>query len=149
MKRIMIDIDKCTGCLNCSIACMQSHRKDEGNLYTLNLGDKSNESRNYIRQPAPGKYVPLFCRHCDDPECAMACMSGAIMKDKETGLMRYFDEKCASCFMCVMNCSYGMTRPGKSSKVIKCDFCAHDPLGPNCVRMCPNKSIYIAEVVAK
>ena len=48
MKRIMIDAAKCDGCKSCSIACMQAHRKDEGNVYTLDLTDIANESRNYI-----------------------------------------------------------------------------------------------------
>ena len=39
MKRIMIDAAKCDGCKSCSIACMQAHRKDEGNVYTLDLTD--------------------------------------------------------------------------------------------------------------
>ena len=37
MKRIFIDAAKCDGCKNCTIACMQAHRADEGTVYTLNL----------------------------------------------------------------------------------------------------------------
>lgn len=43
MKRIMIDAAKCDGCKSCSIACMQAHRKDEGNVYTLDLTDIAND----------------------------------------------------------------------------------------------------------
>ena len=46
MKRIIIDAEKCDGCKSCSLACMQAHRKDEGDIYTLDLGDIKNESRN-------------------------------------------------------------------------------------------------------
>ena len=48
MKRIIVDYEKCDGCKNCSVACMQAHRKDEGDVYTLNLLDPGNESRNFI-----------------------------------------------------------------------------------------------------
>ena len=48
MKRIIVDYEKCDGCKNCSVACMQAHRKDEGDVYTLNLLDPENESRNFI-----------------------------------------------------------------------------------------------------
>ena len=148
MKRIMIDIDKCDGCKNCAVACMQSHRQDDGNVYTLNLTNPENESRNLILLNEAGKYVPLFCRHCDEPECVMSCMSGALTKDTESGHVFYDEEKCGSCFMCVMNCPYGVLKPDKvkGSKVIKCDFCKDDEEGPNCVRMCPTKAIYVEEV---
>ena len=39
MRRIIIDAEKCDGCKNCSLACMQAHRKDTGTLYDLNLLD--------------------------------------------------------------------------------------------------------------
>ena len=148
MKRTMIDIDKCNGCKNCSVACMQAHRKDGGDIYTLNLCDPKNESRNTIMLDAGRKNVPIFCRHCDEPECVLACMSGALTKDKETGIVLYDEEKCASCFMCVMNCAYGVLKPDRAtqSKVIKCDFCKDEKLGPSCVRNCPNKAIYVEEV---
>ena len=54
MKRIMIDAAKCDGCKSCSIACMQAHRKDEGSVYTLDLTDIDNESRNYIYKNPDG-----------------------------------------------------------------------------------------------
>jgi carbon-monoxide dehydrogenase iron sulfur subunit len=148
MQRIMIDIDKCDGCFNCSAACMQSHREDEGDIYTLNLLDPKNESRNYIKSDSSGRYIPIFCRHCDDPECVMSCMSGALSKSDYSGLVLYDEEKCGSCFMCVMNCSYAVLKPDEvtRSKVIKCDFCAADEEGPNCVRNCPTEAILIEEV---
>ena len=49
MKRIIIEAEKCDGCKSCSLACMQAHRKDSGDIYTLDLNDINNESRNFIR----------------------------------------------------------------------------------------------------
>ena len=151
MKRTMIDIDKCDGCKNCSVACMQAHRKDEGSVYTLNLRDPANESRNYILKDSSGRYVPIFCRHCDEPECVMSCMSGALTKDAETGVVLYDEDACGQCFMCVMNCPFGVLKPDRAtqSKIIKCDFCKDDELGPSCVRMCPTKALRVEEVSAR
>ena len=148
MKRIMIEIDKCSGCKNCSTACMQAHREDIGDIYSLNLTDPKNESRNLILMDGSGKYVPIFCRHCDDPECVMSCMSGALTKEPDSGRVLYDKDKCAACFMCVMSCPYGVPKPNRAAndKVIKCDFCKDDEKGPNCVRMCPNKAIHVEEV---
>jgi len=148
MKRIMIDIDKCSGCKNCNAACMQAHREDEGNIYTLNLNDPRNESRNFILTGNADRYIPIFCRHCDEPECVKSCMSGALTKDPESRHVIYDDKRCGACFMCVMNCPYGVPKPDRAtlSKVIRCDFCKNDEEGPNCVRMCPNKAIHMEEV---
>ena len=124
MKRIIIDYQKCDGCKSCSVACMQAHRETEGTVYDLDLTDPHNESRNRILKDADGQYKPLFCRHCDDPKCVESCMSGALHKDPESGHVFYDETRCGSCFMCVMNCPYGVLKPDTVSKtkVIKCDF---------------------------
>lgn len=148
MKRIFIDAAKCDGCKNCTVACMQAHRTDKGSVYTLDLTDIHNESRNHIVLGPDGTYKPIFCRHCDQPECVMSCMSGALTKDPETGYVLYDEKKCGSCFMCVMNCPYGTLKPDTATrtKIIKCDFCKDDPEGPSCVRACPKQAIYVKEV---
>lgn len=148
MKRIFIKAELCDGCKNCSVACMQAHRKDEGTIYDLVLTDPANETRNYIIGLENGLYMPIFCRHCDEPACVLSCMSGALKKDRETGLVLYNDKKCGSCFMCVMNCPYGTLKPDTltRTKLIKCDFCAESGGEPNCVKACPKKAIYVEEV---
>jgi len=144
----MIDTAECGGCKSCAIACMQAHRCDTGDVYSLDLSDPRNESRNYILLGGGGEYIPLFCRHCDSPECVMSCMSGAMAKDEKTGYVLYDVDKCGACFMCVMSCPFGVLKPdlATGSKVIKCDFCSHDPDGPNCIRNCPKHAIYVKEV---
>ena len=148
MKRIMINADNCMGCRNCAVACMQAHRKNgTDNLYSLDLTDPVNESRNLILLNAQNKFIPLFCRHCDRPECVSSCVSNAIVKDPVTGLVNYDADKCAACFMCVMNCPYGVIKPDATkTKVIRCDFCAQNGGEPSCVKMCRSEAIYVKEV---
>lgn len=149
MKRIFIDADKCDGCMNCSLACMNAHRRDGiDDIYSLDLNDPENESRNFILQDGGKHYRPLFCRHCDEPMCVVSCMSGAMRKNPETGLVEYDETKCGACYMCVMNCPYGVPKPDTATRsvVIKCDFCAGKEEGPNCVRACPKEAIYLKEV---
>ena len=146
MKRIRIDVDKCDGCKNCTIACMQAHTPGS-NLYSLDLTDREIESRNTILLDAKNKYMPLFCRHCDKPECAASCMSGAMAKDPASGHVRYDPTVCGQCFMCVMNCPYGVLKPSRDGyAVVKCDFCIDHNEEPNCVKMCPTKAIQVEEV---
>ena len=148
MKRIIIDQDKCDGCKNCSIACMQSHRENPGTVYDLNLLDPKNEARHTITNKRGGGYIPVFCRHCAVPECAGACMSGALQKDSITGLVQYDEERCGACFMCVMSCPYGNIKPDKAtrSRIVKCDFCINDNAEPHCVKSCPRKAIHVEEI---
>ena len=148
MRRIIVEYEKCDGCKNCSVACMQAHRKTPGTIYDLDLTNPENETRNFIIQSEDGFYRPIFCRHCDDPGCAMSCMSGALRKDPQTGLVTYDEKRCGSCFMCVMNCPYGVLKPDDStrSKVIKCDFCIGKGEDPSCVKACPKQAIWVEEV---
>lgn len=144
----MIDDKLCDGCKNCTVACMQAHRADSGSIYDLDLTDPANESRNFILKDQEGNYRPVFCRHCKEPECVKSCMSGALYKDPATGLVCYREEVCGSCFMCVMNCPYGVPKPDflTKTKVIKCDFCSHLGGEPSCVKACPKKAITVGEV---
>lgn len=148
MKRIRIDASKCDGCKNCALACMDSHRKDGGSgVETLDFSDASNESRNEIVGDGEGGYLPMFCRHCSVPACANSCMSGALVKNIETGHVTYDENRCGACFMCVMNCPYGIPKPDVTrTKIIKCDFCNDRPEGPACVAACPKQAIYVEEV---
>ena len=147
MRRIIVEYEKCDGCKNCSVACMQAHRKTPGTVYDLDLTNPENESRNFIYQAADGTYRPIFC-HCDEPECVLSCMSGALKKDPDSGLVTYDENRCGSCFMCVMNCPFGVLKPDRvtKTKVIKCDFCARDGGEPNCVKSCPKGAIHVEEV---
>ena len=150
MKRIQINKDSCMGCKNCAVACKVAHRADTGSsVYDLDLTDPNNESRNAILENAQKNYRPLFCRHCEKPGCVNACMSGAMEKDAKSGLVQYDVNKCAQCFMCVMNCPFGVLKPNRSSNsfVIKCDFCKEHNSEPSCVKMCPTKTIKVSEVM--
>ncbi len=153
IRRIMIEAEKCYGCRNCALACMNSHRTDSAdkNIYTLNLNGLANESRNFIQINEDKKYKPLFCRHCDEPACVQGCMSGALHKDKDTGFVLYDKEKCGQCYMCVMNCPFGVLKADSESNnyVVKCDFCKDSGAEPNCVKMCPTGAIFVQEVECK
>lgn len=149
IKRIFVDFEKCQGCKNCSAACMQAHRKDEGDIYTLDMTDVENEPRHAIVQDHNGRYLPMFCRHCDEPPCVLACTTGSLIKDEQTNHILYDETKCDSCFMCVMECSYGILKPDQKTKtkLVRCDFCMKDgEEDPNCVKMCPSGAIYVQEV---
>ena len=141
VRRILINKELCQGCKNCQLACMAEHTQDKCVL-TLDLGDRSNQARNFIEPGNNGKPVPLFCRHCDEPACVTACMSGAMTKNPQTGEVMTDSKKCAGCWMCVMSCPFGIIQPDQATGTVavKCDFCADRPF-PRCVEACPTGAI--------
>ena len=146
MKRILIEREKCYGCWTCMFACMNMHRKDQGAIDDLPVFSRI-ESRGYVLY-AGGYSTPVYCRHCDEPECVAACMSGALRKSRASGHVFYDKDRCGQCFMCVMYCPYGLPKPDNltRSEVIKCSFCAGAADSPSCVASCPTGAITVKEV---
>jgi len=146
MKRIMIDKDKCMGCLSCTIACIRSHNQDDS-IYAVDFQDTTVEARNHIELNYQAQYVPIFCRHCDEPECVATCITGALKKDAQTGYVLYDKSICASCLMCVMACPYGVLKAEAKKKkaVLKCDMCSQRS-EPYCVKNCPMGALELEEV---
>lgn len=149
MKRILINTEYCQGCRNCQLACMAGHAAAKSVL-DLDLEDRSNQARNFIETGPGGGPVPILCRHCDEPACVTACMSGALTKNSDTGTVDHDPEKCAGCWMCVMSCPFGIIRPDiREGKVaVKCDFCSGRAF-PRCVEACPTGALTLIEVAAQ
>lgn len=146
MKRIKISQELCMACMNCVLGCMAEHNDKGLRIDDLDLSDLHNEARNHISQNSHKTPAPIFCRHCDEPECVITCMSGAMKKDAVTGVVSYDKDACASCFMCVMACPYGVLKADAQSGaiVMKCDLCG-DKEVPRCVEMCPTGCITMEE----
>lgn len=147
MKRIIINADKCVGCLGCMSACVQAQYPAPVSLYDIRLDSRGPRPRNAVYQRGE-KYYPVFCRSCDDPDCVAVCMSGALKKNEETGLIEYDPDRCAACYMCVMSCRYGHPVPDPvSRRVIRCTFCQDTgEKEPRCVKACPTEAIVVEEV---
>lgn len=79
-------------------------------------------------------------------------MTGAMKKNPETGYVEYDKEQCASCYMCIMSCPYGILKYDSinHTEIMKCNMCVHrseDGKGnPMCVEKCPMQAITVEEV---
>ncbi|MGL5245480.1 MAG: 4Fe-4S dicluster domain-containing protein, partial [Sarcina sp.] len=83
------------------------------------------------------------------PECVYTCMTGAMKKNTETGFVEYDKNQCASCYMCIMACPYGVLKADaeKQKEIMKCDMCESTKSGnPQCVANCPMAAITLEEV---
>ena len=133
------------GCRLCEVQCQVAHTKYKD---TVKAFKKSAD------RPIPGLRVEsngavcfsLSCRHCDDPQCAYACITGALRKDPESGVVTYDAEKCAGCWTCLLACPYGIIKQDRQAgKIVKCDLCAGKDV-PVCVSTCPNEALVLLSV---
>jgi NADPH-dependent glutamate synthase beta subunit-like oxidoreductase len=81
---LMFNELNCSGCHACEIACKQEH----------GLGVGPRLVRVIERTPF---FLPLYCHHCEDAPCAIACWEDAITIDPDTGIVLHHNGKCNGC----------------------------------------------------
>jgi Fe-S-cluster-containing hydrogenase component 2 len=123
-KIIVTDIEKCTGCKLCALACSLAHYKSFS-LQNSRLSVKNDEATNLN--------IPFICEHCGEHFCAYACPTGAIGYNEKLGIFVVEREKCTGCALCVKACPYKGIKLDKDCVAIKCDLCGNDP---ECVKYC-------------
>jgi len=139
---LIIDLDRCTRCDECTRACAASH------------DDVTRLIRDGLRYD---KYlIPTSCRSCHDPLCMIGCPVGSIRRTGNLEIV--IEDWCIGCGLCAKNCPYGNINmheidaptaavpEGKKkakvpSKAITCDLCAALP-EPSCVYACPHEAAH-------
>ncbi|MDA0306628.1 MAG: 4Fe-4S dicluster domain-containing protein [Proteobacteria bacterium] len=129
-KSLVIYPDKCTGCLQCELACSY---QAEG---VFNPAKSRIKVFNFHDQ---GRFVPYTCTQCDEAWCLHACPVDAITVDMTNGAKVVSDDVCVGCKVCTIACPFGTVNYNQATgKVIKCDLCGGDP---ECVKACPTDAI--------
>ncbi len=144
----------CTGCKACAVACKDKNNLDVGVNFRRVY---SYEDGSFIKQPTGGivhnikaYYFSISCNHCTQPKCVLSCPVGAIVKDKENGVVTIDQDVCVGSRLCVTACPYGA--PQYNERVFKsnkCDFCLDlQAKGeePVCVSSCPMRAIEFGEI---
>jgi carbon-monoxide dehydrogenase iron sulfur subunit len=110
-------------------------RVRSGSVGIINvLEDKPVFGQSKTKIPA-GKSFPILCRHCDEPKCVEACLSGALAKEDDRAV-RHDNKGCVKCWMCIMTCPYGAILIDPKDRIIlKCDLCPDREI-PACVEAC-------------
>jgi carbon-monoxide dehydrogenase iron sulfur subunit len=145
MKRIIAIQENCIGCGLCEVYCTVAHSKSKDIIKAYNSELPKPISRVILEVNKPISFA-IQCRHCENAPCVTACLSGAMQKDQNTGLITHNKEKCIGCWTCVMVCPYGAIKMDQQGKVVaKCDFCL-DLNEPACVANCPNQALVVKEV---
>ncbi len=145
MKKIYIQEEYCIGCRLCEIYCLVKHsrskkiiqafKSEQGELVPRVLGEEIGHNSFAIQ-----------CRHCVDAPCVDACISGAMVKNENTGVVTCNQDKCVGCWSCIMVCPYGVISKDTGTRKIasKCDLCEDEDV-PVCVSGCPNEALKFIE----
>ena len=133
---IVVNLDRCTGCFGCEVACKMENGVALGERWSkvLTVGPVG-------EYPDMTRYaLPTMCQQCENAPCVSVCPTGASYRD-EDGVVLVDKEKCIGCKYCMMACPYGVRSFNEEEKVVeKCTLCSHrtaDGSGlPNCVVCC-------------
>ena len=133
-KVLHINADKCTGCLQCEMACSF---ENYGTFATAKSRIKVFDFHH------TGKKVPYTCTQCDEAWCLHACPVEAITVDKATGAKVVNEATCVGCKVCTIACPFGTINYVEATgKVQKCDLCGGEPA---CAEHCPTGAKVVNE----
>lgn len=121
---------RCDGCGDCMTACAR----------TKSDTDDLTHSRIRILPTATGDGFELaLCRQCADPICVANCPSGALVKNDDSGVIDWAEDKCVNCLLCTAGCAYaGIIYEADIGHVTKCDQCGGEP---TCVKACSREAL--------
>jgi molybdopterin-containing oxidoreductase family iron-sulfur binding subunit len=111
---LMVDLNKCTGCNNCIVACTS-----ENNVAVV--GKEEVKKRRIMHWMRIDRYFsdepenprvfhqPVMCQHCDNAPCENVCPVSATMHSNE-GLNQVAYVRCIGTKYCINNCPYRVRR---------------------------------------
>ena len=131
------------GCGLCQVYCKIAHSRSKDPVKAFKKEIPRPLAR--VRVERNGEVSFSFqCRQCEEPLCVFSCLTGALRKDLESGLVVVDEDMCIGCGTCVVACpSGGLTRDPSRGVVAKCDLCPDEEM-PVCVANCPNEALVLA-----
>jgi Fe-S-cluster-containing dehydrogenase component len=147
---IVTDLNRCVGCLACSVACKTVNSVPIGSFWnkTLRIGPNPVEGGSGDYPDVELYFLTVQCQHCEDPECIKVCPTQASHK-RDDGTVQIDKSKCIGCQFCVMACPYGVRYLNEEERVVeKCTLCeqkiAQGEL-PQCVTQCGGRARYFGD----
>ena len=139
---VVTDLNRCTGCLACTVACKAANGVPVGNFWirSMRVGPVTKEE---------GGQFPDVDMYCATPECVTVCPTGASVKT-ENGTVQIDKELCIGCGACLSACPYGVRYINEDSNVAeKCTLCSQlveQGELPACVAQCGARARFFGDL---
>jgi Fe-S-cluster-containing dehydrogenase component/CRP-like cAMP-binding protein len=98
---LVMDMDLCVRCGNCSLACHRTH----GQSRLVRRGVHITRLKKPDLSAVQSALSPEVCMHCKDPECLTGCPTGAIERLRG-GQIDIKQASCIGCGDCATQCPY-------------------------------------------
>ena len=106
---MVIDLDRCTGCGSCMMACAAENNvpplpqaSSRTGLTPMLVRKVSNGMDGIARREA---FIPIMCMHCEhETPCVRVCPQQAVEVDKATGIVMQMPQRCLGCRYCMTAC---------------------------------------------
>ncbi|MBI1765145.1 MAG: cyclic nucleotide-binding domain-containing protein [Acidobacteria bacterium] len=133
---LVMDMDLCVRCGNCSLACHRTH----GQSRLVRRGVHITRLKQPTLSAVQSVLSPEVCMHCKDPECLTGCPTGAIERLRD-GQIDINQGSCIGCGDCATQCPYdaitmiprakkGAAKAGAAGKLIDLLRLPPEPLPP-------------------
>ncbi len=107
---MVIDLDKCTACQACVVACQAENNVPISSPETAEVGRNIHwlEMIPFVDEEYPHvrmRLLPRPCMHCENPPCIKVCPVGATQISSE-GIVGQINARCIGCRYCTTACPY-------------------------------------------
>lgn len=153
---MVIDVDRCTGCFSCFLACRDEHAGNDHRPVAA-AQPSAGQSWIQVRERERGSfpkvkvsYVAVPCLHCAEAKCMDGASGGAIYR-RADGIVVIDPAQAAGQRAIASSCPYGVIFWDEEKNLPqKCTFCAHlldaGWKEPRCVEACPTKALVFGDL---
>ena len=147
---ILTDLNKCVGCLACSVGCKVINNVPVGQYWNKVLRVGPNPRQEGGQWPDVYTYfLTVQCQHCANPACVSVCPTEASHVAAD-GTVQIDKSKCIGCQFCAMACPYGVRYLNEEERVVeKCTLCeqriSQGEL-PQCVAQCGGRARFFGDL---
>jgi Fe-S-cluster-containing dehydrogenase component len=147
---LVVDVERCEDCNNCTLACKDEHVDNDWPGYAAPQPRHGQRWIDILRKERGGyplvqvSYLPLPCQHCDAAPCIVA--GGGAVHKREDGIVLIDPTLARGRREIVASCPYGAIYWNEAEALPqKCTLCAHlldnGWTTTRCVQACPTGAL--------